>query len=59
MRESVEYLFGMDRVEQRLRMVMPRQGESEFADYLTPTTTFPTARLCPNESIAAPASLNG
>jgi TonB family protein len=26
-RESVEYLFGMDRVEQRLRMTMLRQGE--------------------------------
>jgi TonB family protein len=26
-RESVEYLFGMDRVEQRLRMIMLRQGE--------------------------------
>jgi hypothetical protein len=26
-RESVEYLFGMDRVEQRLRVIMLRQGE--------------------------------
>jgi len=26
-RESVEYLFGMDRSEQRLRMIMLRQGE--------------------------------